>query len=375
MLRERGFILTEATLTKGAAKKQKRNFFGGFSGVKLTDKLMFFRNLRVMIKAGVPLPKALQVLSEQTKSKKFQQTILGVRDQILKGEALSEAIGKHPNIFSELAVNMVRVGEETGKLEEVLGNLAKQFEREHEIRSKITGALMYPSVIVAAMILIGIAMLILVVPKLAETFEDLGVKLPVTTRIVIGLGTFFASYWYIAIVGFVALVIGILQGGKTTIGKKILDTATLRMPVLGGIIKKTNSAFTARTLSSLIASGVPIVQGLEITAHVLKNVYFQNVLLHAAKEVQKGTKLSSVLQLHTGLYPKIVVQMVEVGEETGQTAEVLSQLADFYEEEVTNVTKNLTSIIEPILMLIIGATVGFFAISMVQPLYSLINAF
>jgi len=225
-----------------------------------------------------------------------------------------------------------------------------------------------------AMVGIGIMMLIMVVPQLASTFKELEIELPVTTKIVIGLGTFLSEKWFLVIpiiIGFSFLFWIIL---KTQTGKKIIDTLFLKLPIISPLIKKTNSASTVRTLSSLIASGVPIVKSLEIVSGTLGNMYYKNAVLAAAQIVRKGGKLSEALSVYQDIYPPIVFQMIQVGEETGETSSILSKLADFFETEVTNATQNMASLIEPVLMLIIGGAIGFFAISMVQPMYSMLGA-
>jgi type IV pilus assembly protein PilC len=379
-LRKQGFILIKAILEKEKPKKgPPHQIFGVgalpfLSGVSLTEKMMFTRNLQVMIASGLPLPRALETLSLQAKSKKFKKALLSIREEIVKGKNFSESLTKYPDIFSELFQNMIKVGEESGTLDKSLEVLTRQMEREYELKSKIKGALMYPAVIVCAMIGIGILMLIMVVPKLAETFEELKIELPVTTRLVISLGTFLAEKWYLAILILVALIFlfGLIL--KTKGGKKTIDTLFLKLPIISPLLKKTNSAYTVRTLSSLIAAGVPIVRALEIVSGILGNIYYKTAILTAAEKVRKGEKLSIALAPYKDIYPLIVFQMIKVGEETGETSKILAKLADFFEEEVGNATKNLASVIEPVLMLLIGAAVGFFAISMIQPMYSMLGA-
>jgi len=374
LLRDKGLILTTV---KNAQEKKRLisfvSFFEGFGGVSLTDKLLFTRNLQVMIEAGIPLPKSLDVLAAQTKNKRFKTTMLEVKKQVVQGKTLSEALGEYPKVFPELFFNMVKVGEESGTLGQVLGQLTLQLERQHELRSKVVGALLYPAVIVCAMIGIGILMLVVVVPQLAAVFKDLGVELPLTTRLVIGLGTLMAERWYLLFPGILLFLFILFQLLRTKPGKRVTDTISLKLPILSGVIQKANAALMTRTLSSLISSGVPIVRSLEITSRVVGNVYFRDSLAKAAVEVGKGAKLSDSLQAYSSVYPIIVIQMISVGEETGETGKILAKLADFFEEEVATVTKNLTSVIEPLLMLVIGAVVGFFAISMVQPMYSLLS--
>ena len=247
-------------------------------------------------------------------------------------------------------------------------------ERENEMKSKIIGAMIYPAVIIAAMIGIGILMLIMVVPKLAETFKELNIELPPTTKFVMFLGTFLAEKWYLFILIVIVFLILFRILLRTKFGKNLIDGLVLKLPIVSPIIKKTNSASTTRTLSSLIVAGVPIVRALEIISRTLGNVYFRKAMAEAAEKVKKGGKLFEALKPYQNLYPLLVIQMIEIGEETGETSTILSKLADFFEEEVTNTTKNMTAIIEPILMLFIGGVVGFFAISMVQPMYSMLQA-
>ena len=375
ILKSQGFILIDAALEKDKEKNNILNINIPFlSGVSLTDKMMFTRNLQVMISAGLSLPKALQVLALQGKSKIFKKAILDIKEEVIKGHNFSDSLKKYPNIFSELFQNMIKVGEEAGNLEEVLGILSKQMDREHELKSKIVGALMYPAIIIIAMIGIGILMLVMVVPSIAETFEDLGTELPATTQFIIGLGAFLAEKWYLSVIGTIIFVNFLWFGLKSKKIKKEIDRILLKLPIVSALIKKTNSATTVRTLSSLISAGIPIVRSLEIVSNTLGNFYYKKALSEASEKVKKGGKLSDALDHYKEIYPIIVVQMIRVGEETGETADILSKLADFFEPEVGNATKNMASVIEPILMLVVGAVIGFFAISMIQPMYSMLES-
>jgi type IV pilus assembly protein PilC len=375
ILHQQGLVLISANLEEEKQKKRKFEIsLPFFKGVSLSEKMFFTRNLQVMISAGISLPRALTILAAQTRNKNFKMTILNILEEITKGKSFAESLGKYPQFFSELFVSMIKVGEESGTLEDVLKNLTFQMERENDLRSKIQGAMMYPAVIICAMIGIGTLMLIMVVPKLAETFVELGIELPPTTKFVIFLGTFLAKDWFLLPFIILALFILLRQTLKTKIGKKFFDKLFLKIPVISPIVKKTNSAQTIRTLSSLITAGVPIVQALGVVSGALGNVYFKGAVAKAQEEVRKGGKLSEALKPYQNLYPLVVIQMMEVGEETGQTADILAKLAEFYEEEVTLATKNIASLIEPILMLLIGGAVGFFAISMIQPMYSMLGA-
>ncbi|MDA1337359.1 MAG: type II secretion system F family protein [bacterium] len=375
-LRKKGYILTES-MVQGKKKTSPLSLdvFSRLFGVSLTEKLMFMRNLKVMISAGIALPKTLLVLSSQAKSAKFKSALVEMRKKVLEGQQLSEGMMAYPAIFPDIFINMIKTGEESGTLENVLTQLTLQLEREHELRSNIQGALIYPAVIVVAMLGIGTLMLVTVVPNLADTFKELEVPLPATTRAIISFADFLIHYWYVALLLLVGGIIGFLQALRTKVGKSVMDTVMLRAPIIGPIVKKMNTALFARSMSSLIGAGIPMVQALEVTATVLGNSHFREVLRKGAQEMRKGIKLSEILSQYTNLYPIVVVQMVEVGEETGQTSELLAKLAEFFEEEVSHISKNLASVIEPVLMLIIGAIVGFFAVSMIQPMYSILGSF
>lgn len=373
ILREQGLILIRAELEEKKLER-KLKISLPFQRVSLNEKMFFTRNLQVMISAGLSLSRALEILSNQTKSKKFKTTLLDIREEIIRGKSFSAALTKYPDIFSELYQNMVKVGEETGTLEKVLKTLDLQMEKESDLRSKITGAMIYPAVIICAMIGIGILMLIMVVPELAKTFEELEIELPLTTQIVISFANFLVLKWYLAIIILFFLIFLFYQVLKNKEGKKIFDKVLLSLPIISPIIRNTNSAYTARTLSSLIAAGISLPRSLEITSGTLGNIFYKKALSEAVEKVRKGEKLSEALKLYQNIYSLIIIQMIAVGEETGETTAILVKLADFFENEVSNATKNLASVIEPVLMLIIGAVVGFFAISMIQPMYAMLGA-
>ncbi|MEK7071768.1 MAG: type II secretion system F family protein [Patescibacteria group bacterium] len=373
-LREQGLILIRLETKDKSGRKN--NLSLSIFGPSLSEKMFFTRNLQVMISAGLPLPRALETLASQTKNDKFKKAILNIKEEITCGKNFSEAVAKYPGIFSLLFQNMIKSGEEGGMMEDVLKTLALQMEKENDLKGKIKGALIYPSVIIATMIGIGILMLVVVIPQLSQTFKELGIQLPFTTKIVIGLADFLIKKWYLAIIISLgsAFLIFLASKNKTGTGKKIIDALVLKLPVISPIIKNTNSAYTARTLSSLVAAGVHLPKALEITADTLGNIYYQQALRQAVGKVSKGQKLSEALQDFQKIYPQTLIQMISVGEETGETAGMLQKLADFYEEEVAKTTKNLTSVIEPVLMVLIGSVIGFFAISMIQPLYSMLGA-
>ncbi|MDD2731940.1 MAG: type II secretion system F family protein [Candidatus Pacebacteria bacterium] len=373
VLRREGYILISASIEE-RSKKRLEFYIPFFKKVSLVEKIMFARNLGVMIKAGIPLPRALRIIVEQAKNKKLKIALNNIADEITKGKSFSESLINYPDIFPELFSSMMKVGEESGTMEDSLNILVSQMEKEHELKSKIKGAMIYPAVIIGAMILIGFLMMILVIPKLAETFTELSIPLPLTTRIVIAIGIFSSQFWYLFPLFILVLVAAVRFALKTKTGKIAIDTIILRIPLFSVFVIKTNSARTVRTLSSLIKAGIPIVRSLEIVSRVMTNVYYRRAMEEAAEEVKKGSKLGEILKKHKDVYPNLVIQMIEVGEETGETSGILEKLAEFFEEEVANAAKNLSSVIEPVLMLIVGAAVGFFAVSMIQPIYSMVGA-
>jgi len=370
-LKQEGCFLISATVDKPKTKFKK--FLPKIKHVTLKEKLLVTRNLQVMIAAGVSLPRALEVLSRQTKSKYFKSCLMEMREKILKGTPLSEAVTEFPKVFSEIYTSMIKVGEKTGELEKVLGILAQQLERNYRLRSRVRGAMLYPAIIVSTMFFIGIIMMIKVVPQISETFEELRIELPLATRIVIAIGNGLATYWYFLILGIIVLFLFFYFSMKSKKGKKVFHKIILKIPILSPLTKKINSAYTALSLSALVRGGVPIVSAINIASDSVNNVFYKNALEKTAKQVEKGKKMSKVMAQYTELYSPLFIQMLLVGEETGQTSEMLEKLAEFLEEEVDNRTKNLSTIIEPILLLIIGGVVALFAISFIQPIYSIMQ--
>ncbi len=341
------------------------------SRVKEYDKVLFARNLGAMIAAGLSLTRAFSVMERQTRNLKLKGTVTELSSEVRRGSTLHEALGKFPRLFSNLFVAMVRAGEEGGNLPDSLSVISEQMERTYQLGRKIRGALIYPAVIVVAIIGVGIVMMIFVVPTLAQTFAEMNAQLPAATRFIIGMSNFLVEYTFFAIGGFIAIIALFISGLRTTFGKRVSDFTVLHMPLIKGMVREVNAARTSRTLSALLSSGVDVLSSLSITGEVVQNSYFREVIKDAAEGVGKGEPLSAAFTRREDLYPPFVGEMMAVGEETGALAEMLKRLATYYEGEVDRKTKDLSTIIEPFLMVIIGATVGFFAVSMIMPIYSL----
>jgi type IV pilus assembly protein PilC len=344
-----------------------------FSRIKTAQLILFAKNLSGMLKAGLSLSRALSVLQKQTKNKKLNDILVDLSKEINSGGTLSSGMAKYPKVFSKLFVSMVKAGEESGNIVGSLNEVELNLEKSHALTKKIKGAMIYPSVILSAMILIGILMFAFVVPTLAKTFQEIGTELPASTQVIIAIGNFFSKNLILSLVLIISVAVGGVYLFKAKFMQKYIDYLVTRIPLVGNIVKELNTARTARTMSSLLLSGVTITRSIEITQDVVQNIYYKKVLEEAKIGIEKGLPFSDAFEKNTKLYPIMMADMVQVGEETGKLADMLHDIAVFYEEELENKTKNLSTIIEPFLMIIIGGAVGFFAVSMITPMYTVMD--
>lgn len=342
------------------------------SRVKEQELIVFSHNLSAMMKAGLALSRGLSIQERQTKNPAFKKTLKTLIDEISRGSTLSAGMAKFPKVFSPIFVSMVRAGEESGKLSDSLLVVGDQLEKSYLLKKKIKGALIYPSVVIATLIIIGVLMFIYVVPTLTATFKELHTELPTSTKIIMWISDFLSNHLLVGIIIVAGLIAGFIGMLRTKRGRRAFETVTFRLPVVGTLVRQSNAAHTARTLSSLLSSGVDMLEAINITKDVLQNSYYKEMMTLAGERVQKGIPLSSVFS-ENDIYPLLVSDMIEVGEETGKLSEMLLNLALFYENEVDEATKNMSTIIEPILMVVIGASVGFFAVSMISPMYSVMS--
>ena len=348
-------------------------FFNYFNNVSILQKINFAKNLGAMTKAGLSLSRALSVIGKQTKNKRFKAVVEGINSEVRRGKTLSDAFKNYPNIFSSFFVFMTKAGEESGGLSNALSNIAFQMDKTYHLQKKIRGAMIYPAVIIFVMMTVGIIMFIFVVPGLVQTFKELNTELPFSTKLIIGLSDFITVYWPITISILIVLIVSIYFYLKTNIGSKTLDGIIIKLPLIADLVKEANSARVARTLSSLLMAGVPVAQSIQIVKDVVSNYYYRQVLEEAAKVVEKGENISSIFLKNPELYPTFVGEMMNVGEETGNMAAMLNEVAIFYETDVEERTRDLSTIIEPVLMVLIGIAVGFFAFSMITPIYSVMD--
>jgi type IV pilus assembly protein PilC len=360
---------------KKASRGMNMNIsFGNiFSRVKTIEKINLARNLGSMLEAGLDLSRALSVLERQTKNRATRDVLTDLISEISKGATFTGSLTKHSKVFPPLFISMVHAGEQSGTLSDSLKAIAVQMDNTYSLERRVRGAMTYPAVIVTAMAVIGVLMFIFVVPTLLKTFTDLNVTLPFTTKVIIAVSDIIQNYGLLVLLAFVVLIGVLYWWSKKDMGKRFLHMIVLKIPVIGTLIQEVNTARTARTLSSLLGSGVEVVEALEITAKVVQNVHFRAVLNEAIATIKKGDLISKTFSEHEKLYPVFFSEMINVGEETGKTGEMLLGVAKYYEEDVGQKTKDMSALIEPVLMIVIGVAVGFFAVSMISPIYSLVN--
>jgi type IV pilus assembly protein PilC len=341
------------------------------TGVKTEERITFTKNLSAMLAAGLTLSRALSVIQRQAGSKGLKEIVTDLEARVKKGDAFNEALASHPKVFSPLFIAMTKAGEESGTLADSLKVVAKQMDRSFTLEKKIKGAMIYPCIILFAVGVIGILMMIYVVPTLSSTFKDLGAKLPQATLTVIAISDFMSSHVIVVFAGLIGGVLAFISFTKTKIGGNIILAVALSLPVIGTLVRETYSARAARAISSLLASGVEMLSAIAITEEIVGDNRFGKIVNESGVRVKKGEALSSAYVEHPKLYPVFFGEMIAVGEETGQVAGMLGQVAEYYENDVEEGTKDLSTIIEPMLMLFIGAFVGVFAVTMISPIYSL----
>ena len=341
--------------------------------VKSKDVVVFTRQLSTMVSAGVPLLRALNTLQQQAENKKLQDILADVNKNIQGGMSLADAFGKHPDTFSEIYVNMVRAGEAGGILDDILKRLALQQEKSDSIRKKVKGAMSYPIVLLSITVIAFFALMVFVVPTIGKIVKDLGgpdAELPIITQIMLGLSSFLQNQWYLLIGGAIAAFILFNRYRRTPRGKSQMHHLILRVPAVGVIAQKLAVARFARTFASLLGAGVSVLEAIRVSGGAVGNEAYKEELNKAAQEVKNGKQLSTVLS-DSKLFPQIVSQMLAVGEETGQTDTILIKVAEFYEEEVDTMIGSVSSIIEPVMIVVMGSMVGLIAASVMGPISSL----
>jgi type IV pilus assembly protein PilC len=369
-----GQQLRRERITPGAIREKGKEFamptFGS-GKVKVKDIAIFFRQFSVMIDAGLPLVQCLEILAANQESQSFQKTLTGVRTTVEGGATLANAMRQYPNVFDDLTTNMIEAGETGGILDIILQRLATYVEKAVRLKAAVKSALIYPVAVVSIATLIVGALLKFVVPIFSNLFNGLGVSLPLPTRIVMGLSAFVQGFWWVFIAGTVGLVVGLKQIRKHPRGRYYFDKVLLTMPVVGPLLRKIAVGRFTRTLGTLITSGVPILEGLAITARTSGNAVLEEALMKVRKAIEEGRTIVDPLR-ECGVFPNMVTQMIGVGEATGAMDNMLQKIADFYEDEVDAATKDMLAMLEPVIIGVLGVTIGGIVISLYMPLFAMI---
>lgn len=371
VLSKKGLILIS---TKEINEKGNQFFDKFFNRVSFSDLVIMTRQLSTMIESGLVLSDALDILVEQQDNKKFKEVLSQVSRDVKNGLDLAGAVKKHPDVFPPLYSSLIRAGEQAGKLDVVLTQMATNLEKDREFRSKIRGAMIYPIIVFSIMIVVLSIMMIFVIPRLVSFYSQSGIELPITTKILITISNFFVNFWWLMIAAGVGLFLFIKRWTATPDGKYKFDIFLLKIPVVGKVVKGSSLTNFNRTFGLLIHSGLPILDSLLIVADVVGNSVYKKSLEDCYRGVERGLPLSAQLEL-TGSFPKIISQMYRVGEETGKVDEIAFKLAEYFESETDHLVKNLTVIIEPLVIVILGLGVAFIVISLILPIYKLTTSF
>ena len=353
--------------------KKKKSAKVGKQKLKMKALVVFSRQFATMINAGIPILRCLEILSSQTKDPVLKPTLEAVLMDVKAGSTLNEAMAKHPGVFSKLYVNMIRAAEIGGILDTILDRLSGFLEYEAEVKGKIKSAMMYPVLVLCFSQIMLFVLFSFVLPKFKEIFEGMDVELPAVTAALFAMGDFMQKSWWMIILALVGIFFGIKSWAKTPKGKYQTDWMKLKLPVIGELGLKMSIARFCRTLGTLINSGVPMMRSLEIVGETLGNEVLINAVDQTRLSIREGNKLSAPMA-ESGLFPSMVTHMIDVGEESGRLSEMLVKVGDFYDSEVEATVKGLTSMIEPMLIIFLGVVVGFIAISVMTPIFKLVNS-
>lgn len=372
-LHEQNYHVLNVTEEKARAGKSAAAMASAGKKVKLKNMVIFSRQFATMIDAGVAIVRCLDILESQAKDPALRPVITQCKKDVKGGMSLTDAFSKHPNVFSRLYINMVKAAETGGILDKILDRLATFLETEQEVRGKIKSAMIYPVLVLVFALLMVFALFMFVLPKFKEIFDSMNVELPIATRALFGISTVMRDYWYIGLIGAVGGFLAYRTYTKTEKGAWQIDMLKLKFPVIGELVQKMSISRFSRTFATLIHSGVPMMRSLEIVGETAGNRVIAHSIEAARNAIREGQKISAPLA-QSGLFPQMVTHMIDVGEETGRLSEMLAKVSDFYDQEVENAVKSLTSLIEPCLIVVMGGLVGFIAVSIMAPIFKLISA-
>ena len=342
-----------------------------FSKVTKKDIVIFSRQLAIMFKSNISLVESLKAISQEIKNNTFKENILTISEDVEAGTLFSKALSRYPKIFSFFYVSVIKSGEISGKLTQSLEYLANHLEKEYHLTSKIRGALMYPALVVFVIILVLVLLVFFVLPTLIDIFDAGGHQLPLATRIIVGLSVWLQTWWLAVLISFIVTAVFLIKYFSTGEGRKTFDRMILKIPLVGNFLQMIYLGRFAENFSTLISSGLPAIQSLEITADIINNVHYRQAILRSKDDLSKGQMISLALRRFPELFPSIFIQMTLVGEKTGQLDSVLMNLVDFYQKEIDRTVDSLVSVLEPILIVFLGFVVGGIMISILMPLYQI----
>ncbi|MEA1963265.1 MAG: type II secretion system F family protein [Patescibacteria group bacterium] len=371
-------LLKEKNLNIVSLEKTKAGGSGGFSivigGIKAKELVAFSRQFSVLISANVALVQSLKLLTEQASNVKLKMAISEIADDIDEGARLSDALGKKPRIFSKFYVNVVRSGESSGKLDEVLNYLADELEKDYDMTSKIKGAMIYPAFVLCGLTAVGVIMMVFVVPKLTAVLIETGAELPMATKILVAISDFLAGFWWLVLIIFVGLIAGFKIVKKIPAFKKVIDRILLRLPIFGRLFRLIYLVRFTRSLHTLLVGGVNISKGLLIVSEVVENQVYKDLILATKKEIEDGNSISTVFA-NSKEIPNMVSQMMSIGEKTGKLDVILERITNFYGREINNMVANLMTLMEPIIMIVMGIGVGLMVAAIILPMYQMSSNF
>jgi len=370
ILRKKGLIVISIKSKEPPGSKFLSKFFDRISS---TDLVIITRQLATMVSSGLVLSDALDILEDQQNNKTLKKVLEEVSQDIKGGLTLAQSLGKHPDVFPPLYINLIKSGEASGKLDQVLIQMADGLEKDREFQARVKGAMVYPMVVISMMIVVMIIMMVFVIPKLITLYSQSTIDLPLPTKILIFTSNLFVNYWWLMLILLIGIIFGIRRWNKTKEGNLFFGKLLLRIPLVGSIITNVTLTNFSRTFGLLTSAGIPLLDSIGIVSELTDNPVFRNALKESYSGVEKGLPLSSLL--NSEIFPKIVGHMVKVGEETGKVDEVFFKLADYFESESDHLVKNLTVAIEPIVLIILGIGVAFLVISIILPIYKLTTSF
>jgi len=371
ILHDRGLIVV--TIKEGMGVDWERLSEINIGGIPMKDKVVFMRQMATMVGAGLPLTRSLEIMVQQASNPLFKRVLKDVLKSIESGKTLADSFREQEEVLDEITLNLIEAGEQSGNLEDILEKLAVELEEKNQLSSKIKSAMIYPAIILVIIIGVVILMMFVLVPSMAEIYQDFDAELPFATRLLMSMSDFFLNYWWAIITVLAVLVIGIKYYLDTPKGKRNFDKLILKVPSVGTIIAKMQLSQFTRILALLLGSGLSIIKAIELTALSLSNEMFRDTLMEAKDEVEKGGPLAIPIA-RSEYYPLLVSSMIAVGEETGEIDTVLAKVSEYYKEEVNTATSNLSSILEPVFLVIMGLAIGFIAMAVYMPMFQLSSA-